>query len=155
MNSGKKFEELIKLSAKEQSWDFNRLKDAGGWGKADNTRFTIRNICDFTLFKDGLLFYIEAKSRKSRLAFKDLTQHKALLKKSSEGNVGVYCGYLVELDGDWHYLSVHTMDGLINNIGKKSVNASDLHKYKIGSIIPPRKKKARIYLYDIINSDVV
>jgi len=63
MNPGKAFEADFAKSAPE--WlDFTRLIDAGGWGKADNLRFTPSNLCDFIAFsgKTHKLYKMELKS---------------------------------------------------------------------------------------------
>ena len=63
MNPGKAFEQDFAKSAPE--WlDFTRLIDAGGWGKADNLRFTPSNLCDFIAFsgKTHKLYKMELKS---------------------------------------------------------------------------------------------
>ena len=63
-STGKLFEDLVKISAQEQGFDVNRMRDAGftGFKEQDSQkRFTSKNICDFTLYGHGKLFYIEAK----------------------------------------------------------------------------------------------
>lgn len=148
MNSttGKKFESLIKLSANEQGFDHNRMKDAGWQGEQTQRRFTIKNICDLTLFKSPSLFYIEAKSSKKSLPFKRLNQHKALLKKHGEGIANVHAGYLLEIAGLYFYVPVFDMGKIMIRIGKKSVNANDLAGYGINTTLPKGKKKPRLDL---------
>jgi len=147
-DSGKKFEDLISLSSKEQGWDITRLHDTGGFGSRDvqRRRFTLKNICDFVMFKDGHIFYTEAKSSKGRLAFSRLTQHKALMKKHAEGIENVHAGYLLEVDSVVSYVSVFDMEMLMRDIGKKSANVSDLKRFELGMITPKGKKKQRIDL---------
>ena len=58
---GKRFEEDIVKSIPED-WTCIRLKDAGGWSNATNTRFTVHNVCDFLIFNTQTLFLIELKS---------------------------------------------------------------------------------------------
>ena len=58
---GKKFEEDFTKSVPDD-WTCLRLKDAGGWSNAENTRFTVKNVCDFILFTGSKLFLIELKS---------------------------------------------------------------------------------------------
>ena len=60
---GKKFEEDFKKSVPDK-WVFVRLKDAGGWGSSEETRFTIKNKCDNTIFATDKLYYmmLELKS---------------------------------------------------------------------------------------------
>ena len=77
-NEGKKFEEDFAKSAPE--WlDFTRLIDAGGWGKADNLRFTPSNLCDFIVFsgKTHKLYKMELKSVKGiSLPFGNINEKK-------------------------------------------------------------------------------
>lgn len=149
-STGKKFEDLIKLSASEQSFDFNRMRDAGYRGEVTARRFTIKNICDLTLYKNGKLFYIEAKSSKRSLAFSRLTQHNDLIKKASEQTKGVSCGYLLEIKGLVFFVDVLSMHNLMDSTGKKSVNADDLAEFRINYYLPPRKKKPRINLDELL-----
>jgi len=63
MNPGKMFEQDFAKSAPE--WlEVIRLVDSGGWGKADELRFTPSNICDFIAFseKTHRLYKLELKS---------------------------------------------------------------------------------------------
>lgn len=48
-NPGKKFEEDFVKSIPDRC-DVTRLKDAGGWAKSEELRFTIKNPCDFVVF---------------------------------------------------------------------------------------------------------
>ena len=78
MNPGKAFEADLAKSAPE--WlDFTRLIDAGGWGKADNLRFTPSNLCDFIVFseKTHRLYKMELKSVKGiSLPFGNINEKK-------------------------------------------------------------------------------
>lgn len=147
-NTGKKFEELIKESCAILHYDCNRMRDAGWTGEQTSRRFTVKNICDFTIFNGVNLFYIEAKSGKTSIAFDRLTQHKDLIKKDSEGSRNVCVGYFFEVSGEWFFGDVVVVDWLISNIGKKSINAKDMHEWL--RVIPPftpgGKRKARMDL---------
>ena len=153
-STGKKFEELIKLSADELGFDYTRLRDAGWQGEKTQRRFTVKNICDLIIFKSGFVFYIEAKSSKDRLALNRLTQHKDLITKKKKAinsnNDNLDCGYLLEINSSVFYVPVCHMDYIINSIGKKSLNETDLQHFKLGMILPKRKKKYRINLDELL-----
>lgn len=149
-NSGKILEGLVKQSATEQGWDITRFRDAGYRGGQTDRNFTIRNICDYVMFKAGHLFYMECKAVKSgSLAFKRLTQHKDLMKKHSEGIKNVHAGYLLSIEGMFYYVPVFEMDRLMINLTAASVNKHHLADFKMGTVLPPRKKKERIDLNDL------
>lgn len=67
VNHGKRFESDFIASVPDRC-DVTRLKDAGGWSNATNTRFTISNPCDFIIFTlaknygIGRMYKIELKS---------------------------------------------------------------------------------------------
>ena len=67
---GKDFEKDFKDSLPSRV-DFTRLKDAGGWSKSDDLRFTIKNPCDMIIFshggyslglRDSIMYKLELKS---------------------------------------------------------------------------------------------
>lgn len=149
-NSGKQLEELVKQSAQEQDWDITRFRDAGYRGGQTDRSFTIRNICDYVMFKAPHIFYMECKAVKSgSLAFKRLTQHKDLMKKHGEGNKNVHAGYLLSIENVFYYVPVFEMNQLMINLSSASVNKHHLVAFKIGTVLPPRKKKHRIDLNDL------
>lgn len=151
MNTGKKFEALIKLSADEQEFDITRMKDGRG-NTFDRSRLVMsKNVCDFILYKNGLIFYIEAKHSKDRLTFSRLTQQKDLMAKYNNKIEGVNCGYLLSIKGMVFYVSASDMQGLINNIGKKSINPDDISSYRVPMVLPKRKKKYRIKLDTLLD----
>jgi len=60
MNAGKRFEKDIKDSAKDLF--YLRFKDAGGWSKSMDLRFTSKNLCDCIIFTGHTLYLVENKS---------------------------------------------------------------------------------------------
>ena len=78
-NEGKKFEEDFKKSVPDDVY-FLRLQDAGGWSNADNTRFTVSNICDAIMFKVPFLHMVELKSHKGKSIPFSCIREKQLLK---------------------------------------------------------------------------
>lgn len=77
-NPGKKFEEDFETSVLDE-YVYLRLKDAGGWGESNNTRFTIKNKCDNTIFTGDYYFMIELKSHLGK------SIPKTVFRKDSEG----------------------------------------------------------------------
>ena len=65
MNEGKRFEEDFQNSIPEDIF-YYRLRDAGGWKRGKDTRFTPSNICDLIIYKEPNLFLLELKSTKGK-----------------------------------------------------------------------------------------
>ena len=61
MNAGKQFEKDYKASVLDDQF-FLRLKDAGGWSKSVDLRFTHSQLCDCLLFTGETLYLLELKS---------------------------------------------------------------------------------------------
>ena len=149
---GKKLEALLKQSAEEQGWDITRLKDAGFAGvtnnPSDTRRFTVKNICDFIMFKSGHLFYIEVKHSLERLTFTRLKQQKDLMKKHANGTKNVHTGYLLKVREYFYYVSAYQMQLMIDGSPAKSLNQARLleNGYQLATVVPKGKKTARINL---------
>ncbi|UKA12948.1 hypothetical protein [Photobacterium damselae] len=147
--SGKNFETSIKDSCITQGVDFTRLKDAGWTGENTARRFTSRNICDFILFDGVSLHFIEAKSRKTSLPFKDLTQLSDLERKQHSTLIpNLYCGFMVEFSdaAEYFYFDLATIRQMQSELDKKSFNLNDAKLYgkPIYLFTPPGKKKPRL-----------
>ena len=144
-NSGKKFEELFKLSCEEQDVDCTRLKDAGWQGEQTQRRFTPKNICDFICHNGKKLLFVELKSRKSSLRFDELTQLKDVTPKHRPEK-NRFAGFLCELKGRWFFLDVEEIASMQKLIDKKSFNANDAEEYgqEINGVTPKGCRKARI-----------
>ena len=159
--NGKQFEQLIKMSCEEQGVDITRLHDAGSYVGGQQTgkgrRFTTKNICDFIIFNEGKIAFVEAKHRKTSLAFDDITQKKGLLNKyhgSQQGGI-LDCGVMVyfsNVEECW-WVHVAILDELQAITGKKSFNAKDCQKaflehpafiMKVEQRIPDRKRSHRL-----------
>ena len=61
MNAGKQFEKDFRASVLDDQF-YLRLKDAGGWSKSSDLRFTPSQLCDCLLFTRGTLYLLELKS---------------------------------------------------------------------------------------------
>lgn len=149
---GKELEKLLQESCKIQDIDCTRLRDAGWQGEQTQRRFTIKNICDFIVFGDSTLLYIECKAAKDRLALSRLTQQKDLLSKASSTGQNIFCGYLVWIAGDFVFIRAGAVDRFTSS-GKKSINKAEA--LGIGLIIkqftPPRARKSRLDIKELIS----
>ncbi len=148
---GKALEKLLQESCKIQDIDCTRLRDAGWQGEQTQRRFTVKNICDFIVFGDGALVYIECKSSKDRLALSRLTQQKDLLSKAANTNQNIFCGYLVWIDGEVVFIRAGAVDKFSES-GKKSINKNDalMIGKKVFEFTPPRARKPRLDIKELI-----
>jgi penicillin-binding protein-related factor A (putative recombinase) len=148
---GKALEKLLQESCKIQDIDCTRLRDAGWQGEQTQRRFTVKNICDFIVFGDGTLVYIECKSSKDRLALSRLTQQKDLLSKAASTAQNIFCGYLVWIAGEFVFIRAGAVDQFTST-GKKSINKTDA--MRLGTVIqqftPPRARKPRLDIKELI-----
>lgn len=147
-NDGKKFEEWLVKSAKEQGWDTTRLRDAGFTGSIDTTskkRFTIRNICDFIFFKSGKIFFIEAKHSKTKsITASRLSQLEELVRKASNGIDGLKCGFICKTTDAIFFVDAITLRDFFNTSPKKSFTLHDIHTaLVIDTVIPVGKRTPR------------
>ena len=112
-NPGKAFERDFIKSIPERC-DVTRLKDAGGWSNATNTRFTPKNPCDFIIFSEmaggnGLskMYKLELKSclgkslpfgniksKNDKLTAKEASL-KFIYKLEESESRGVWAGFIV------------------------------------------------------------
>ena len=144
---GKSFEKLLQESCKIQGVDCTRLRDAGWQGETTQRRFTIKNICDFILFDQGAIVYLECKHAKDRLALSRLTQQDDLMEKLNISKPNLFAGYLAHINNETIYISASAIDKFIST-GKKSINLKDA--LNIGQkVIPFTPKGARKPRLDI------
>ena len=147
-NEGKKFEIDFKNSIPANVYIY-KLKDAGGWSNASNTRFTISNMCDFIMYSKPTLFLLELKSTKGKsLPFNNIreTQIKELYKASN--TEGVRAGLVINLRTleETYYLDIKDFKTYRETTERKSISLECL-KDK-GILIEQELKKTR-YRYDI------
>ena len=152
MNTGKKFEADIKQACIEQDVDYTRMKDSGWTGEQTAKRFTSRNICDTILFYNRTLLFSEQKCRAKMLAFKEITQYKDLLTKWNPDKF-IFSGVIAKLDGRVFFVSTPTITLMIEQLGKKSFNATDASEYgmEIAQVVPKGKKNPRPVIWELIN----
>ena len=160
VNHGKIFEKFVEKSCLYQDVDYTRLRDAGYQGSEHNVknkRFTIRNICDCILIWRGVTIFAEVKRDGKSRAFKNISQKRHLnahnewekekgLDKKWKPAAGIIAGVIIEIDGQYFFLSIPVLDDMELNIGKKSFNALDARQYgiAISTIVHPRKKTASL-----------
>ncbi len=150
-NSGKKYEDLIKLPCEEQGVDYTRLKDAGWQGEQTQRRFTSRNICDCILFYRGNLFFVEAKKRAGSLRLDEITQKDDLMKKWNPGS-GVFSGVICNLKGVDVFVCTPDLDKIKGNTNKKSFNFKDAlaYGYEVARVVPAGKRTPRLVMHELI-----
>ncbi len=147
MNEGKKFEEDFYKSVPSE-WYVYRLRDAGGWGKAEETRFTPSNICDFILF-DGLsLYLLELKSYAGKsIPFSAFNRkHLAGLVKAEE-KFRVRSRIVANFRdiSETYSISATTLEDYISNSGRKSAPISLFRES--GVLLPQKKRISRFRYY--------
>lgn len=148
---GKELEKLLQESCKLQGVDCTRLRDAGWQGEQTQRRFTIKNICDFILFDQGSIVYLECKHAKDRLALSRLTQQHDLMAKLKPNKPGLFAGYLLHIDGESFFISAAAVF-MFAESGKKSINKTDAARIgeRIATFTPPRARKARLDIEALI-----
>ena len=148
---GKDLEKLLQESCKLQGVDCTRLRDAGWQGEATQRRFTIKNICDFILFDQGAIVYLECKHSKDRLALSRLTQQEDLMAKLSSSKPGLFAGYLLHICNETVYVSASAVDKFLSN-GKKSINHKDALNIgqKVAPFTPKGARKPRLDIESLI-----
>lgn len=142
MNEGKKFEQDFTKSCEFFTY---RLRDAGGWSDADNTRFTPSNLCDMIGFKDGRLLLMELKScGGTSIPFANMKQLEAMNKVSYEGVYPIFVLNFRQF-GRTYFIKASKLMELKETCGKKSINYLDIELH--GTLIRQTLKRTR-YQYD-------
>lgn len=150
---GKGLENLLQESCKLQGVDCTRLRDAGWQGEQTQRRFTIKNICDFILFDQGAIVYLECKHAKDRLPLSRLTQQYDLMEKLKQLKPCLFAGYLVHIDDVTVYISAAAVDRFVGDSGKKSINKTEALNigYKVAYFTPARARKPRLDIESLIH----
>jgi len=148
---GKGLEKLLQESCKIQNVDCTRLRDAGWQGEQTQRRFTIKNICDFILFDQGAIVYLECKHAKERLAISRLTQQDDLLAKLALLKPCLFAGYLLHICDETIFISAAAVDKFLNS-GKKSINYKDALSIgrRVEPFTPERCRKQRLNIQALI-----
>ena len=155
---GKRFEEDFIKSVPDRC-DITRLKDAGGWSKASNTRFTSSNPCDFIVFSkqfagdfDGLMYKLELKSVMGKaLPYSNIKDHQ-LDSLCESAQKGVRAVFIVNFRSTNETFMIHAetmkrhIEAKIPRSNKKSLSLEDARKY--GTLIPQTLIRVR-WRYDL------
>lgn len=153
-NEGKNFELCFNKSIPSEYFNY-RLRDAGGWSNADNTRFTPSNMCDFIMYAKCRIFLLELKSvKENSLSYSNIGKlENGIIKKTkvlSEQckKEGVISGYVINYRGanKTYFVSADKLaDRMLTN-PKKSLNLKECEE--IGVLIEQTLKRVN-YVYDI------
>ena len=154
INQGKVFENSFSKSIPKEYFCY-RLRDAGGWSNADNTRFTPSNMCDFIMYAKGRIFLLELKSvKENSLSYSNIGKlENGVIKKTSvldeEGKKrGVVSGYLINYRGanKTYFVSADKLADRILNNPKKSLNLKECEE--IGVLVEQTLKRVN-YVYNV------
>ena len=156
MNEGKKFEDCFNKSVPKEYFCY-RLRDAGGWSNADNTRFTPSNMCDFIMYAKGRIYLLELKSvKENSLSYSNIGKiENGVIKKTSVlaeecKKECVVSGYLINYRGanKTYFVSADKLaDRMLNN-PKKSLNLKECEE--IGVFVEQTLKRVN-YVYNVEN----
>ena len=152
-NEGKKFEEDFKKSVPDDVY-FLRLQDAGGWSNADNTRFTVSNICDAIMYKVPFLHMIELKSHKGKSIPFSCIREKQLLKLAEADNYNGVAAWFIfnfrDAESTYAVRATKLID-FMSNTDRKSIPIDFCAKK--GIVLPAVKKRTRwrYYLRNFMN----
>jgi penicillin-binding protein-related factor A (putative recombinase) len=141
-NSGKVFEEDFRQSSEAFiEVDVNRLNDPVG-GQAG-----VRNICDFIVYMQPYIYYLELKSRQGNtLSFKDITkvQWTGLQKKAAKP--GAIPGVLVNYSdyNEAYFVHIDQLVKLRDVEGKKSLHIDFARQHGI-KLLGERKRTRFAY----------
>jgi len=127
-NAGKKFEEDF-IKSVPDGCDITRLKDAGGWSNATNTRFTISNPCDFIIWSDKTraLYKLELKSVQGKsLPFSSIKEHQlnGLLDSAAKNVIAVFVVNFRAVN-ETYYIPAKQMQATIIASTRKSLSLAD------------------------------
>ena len=146
--SGKKFEEDFKNSFSKKLFIY-KLKDAGGWGKAKETRFTISNMCDYIAFTGKTLLLLELKSTKGKsIPFDRIrkNQYRDLEKETGKENVIPAVVFNFRDTEETILVHINTLIEYKNTTERKSY---PLNWIKDNGVIIGQEKKRTRYKYNI------
>ena len=144
---GKQFEHDFKMSIPKDVW-INKFKDGGGWSNADNTRFTVKNICDYEVYNryNKQLYYFELKHTNLKsLPFANIkdNQIKGLTKASS---YGIVCGFIISICNKCYFLDIQHFNMFVSATDRKSIPFSYISEF--GLEIPRRRLRVN-YRYEL------
>lgn len=146
INMGKVFENDLKKSVPESIF-YLRLKDSGGFGKSEATRFSSFNIADCLIFDGENLFVLELKSHKGRSLPLSCIRSKQLEGLIDAGNfLNIVSGIIVNFRDveQTYFLEALDLKTFIATSDRKSIPIDYFREY--GVVIHQVKKKTH-YTY--------
>ncbi|WP_071125363.1 Holliday junction resolvase RecU [Leptotrichia massiliensis] len=156
-NAGKKFEEDFKNSVNTDEIFLQRLKDGTtGTVNGQMVRFKNKNLCDFLLFKDGLLVLVELKSFLGKSMpfsnIKDTVDEQQtflynLRLEARKNNVKAYMILNFRELNETYAIDIHNFDEFYKMTNKKSISINEVRQ--IGKQLFQHKKiKSFRYVID-------
>lgn len=166
MNVGKIFEnnfrEAVKRAKNGEVFIY-RIKDTdSSYHHTETSRYTSKNICDFFMYYEGILYALELKSTAYNSFTFELDKNKPRkmidvhqIDKLSEISHfrGIMSGFLFNFrneekeEEDTYFMRIEDFNAFIQNNTKKSINKSDIVVY--GGIPVTSIKKRKYFTYDI------
>ena len=156
-NAGKKFENNFKNSVNTDEIFLHRFKDGTtGTVNGQMIRFKNKNLCDFLLFKDGLLVLVELKSFLGKSMpfsnIKDTVDEQQtflynLRLEAKKNNVKAYMILNFRDLSETYAIDIHNFDEFYKMTNKKSINIDEVRQ--IGKQLFQHKKiKSFRYMID-------
>lgn len=147
-NEGKLFEQDFQVSFPSAGFIY-RLKDAGGFSKSENKRFTINNMCDFLGFYRGFLCCFELKSTKLKsLPIKNIRNNQLveLYEASLKDNVKSYIVINFRTYEETYAVDIKDIKEFYEKMERKSISLD--YCREVGIKIEQEKKRVR-YKYNL------
>ena len=156
MNAGKKFENDFKNSIDTNEIFLHRFKDGTtGTVNGQMVRFKNKNLCDFLLFKDGLLVLVELKSFLGKSMpfsnIKDTVDEQQtflynLRLEAKKNNVKAYMILNFRDLSETYAIDIHNFDEFYKMTNKKSIGIVEARQ--LGKQLFQQKKRTS-YRYEI------
>ena len=137
-NAGKKFEEDFKNSVNTDEIFLQRLKDGTtGTVNGQMVRFKNKNLCDFILFRDGLLVLVELKSFLGKSMpfsnIKDTVDEQQtflynLRLEARKNNVKAYMILNFRELNETYAIDIHNFDKFYKMTNKKSISINEVRQ---------------------------
>ena len=156
INAGKKFENDFKNSVNTDEIFLHRFKDGTtGTVNGQMIRFKNKNLCDFLLFKDGLLVLVELKSFLGKSMpfsnIKDTVDEQQtflynLRLEARKNNVKAYMILNFRELNETYAIDIHNFDEFYKMTNKKSISINEVRQ--LGKQLFQQKKRTN-YRYEI------
>ena len=147
-NKGKLFEQDFQSSFPNSGFIY-RLRDAGGFSKSENKRFTINNMCDFIAFYKGVLYCFELKSTKLKsLSLSNISNNQliGLYEASFKEDVKAYIVINFRTYEETYAVDIKDIKNFYEKMERKSLSLN--YCREVGVKIEQEKKIVR-YKYNL------